>query len=67
MVNAERAILISDEERCPAKPNIKVSIVQAVSLQSDHKIECLKKDRLESQQKLKKLVDNTSEWIICIL
>ena len=62
MVNAERAILISDEEKDAWRnPTSKYPLCKLSPCRL--KIEP-PKDRLEFPQKLKELVDNTSECII---
>ena len=67
-MNAERAILISGEEKdAQQNSTSKYPLCKLSPCSQTIKIERLKKDRLEFQQKLKELVDNTSECIICIL
>ena len=64
-VNAERAILVSDEEKDARRnPTSKYPLSKLSPCSQSIKIERLKKERQDFQQKLKELVDNTSECTI---
>ena len=63
-MNAERAILVSDGEKDARRnPTSKYPLSKLSPCSQTIKIEHLKKERLDFQQKLKELVDNTSECI----
>ena len=65
MTNAERAILVSDEEKDARRnPTSKYPMSKLSPCSQNIKIERLKKERQGFQQKLKELVDDTSECTI---
>ena len=64
-LNAERAILVTAEEKDARRdPTSKFPLSKLSPSSQSIKIERIKKDRLDFQQKLKEVVDNTSECII---
>ena len=66
-LNAERAILITAEEKDARRdPTSKYPLSKLSPCSQNVKIERIKKDRLDFQQKLKEVVDNTSEYIIYV-